>query len=337
MSGSEVVDNMLDVQYFHDVLPALASAQSSVRLFYEVKANLNRRQVQLLREAGVTHIQPGIESLSDHVLKLMRKGTTALQNIQLLKWCNEFNVRVDWNILYGFPGETQDDYDAMLKLLPAVRSLSRPPTCGPVRMDRFSPYYDEPDAFGLTNVRPIAPYKYIYPFDGRSLSKIAYCFDFDYEPAVDPTGSAARVIDYVDAWRRDPETGTLSSIVRPDGTLVLVDTRSNATQPDFTLSGVQRVAYDYCDAWRSGAAVTHYLQQEFPDQEFAEERVLDFLDSLVANRLMVTDGARYLSLAIPAASVRTGSDRAPLLPVEQADSPSQPATSPGPSTSRAGP
>ena len=44
-------------------------------------------------------IQPGIESLSDHVLKLMRKGTTALQNIQLLKWCREYGVQPEWNLL----------------------------------------------------------------------------------------------------------------------------------------------------------------------------------------------------------------------------------------------
>jgi len=55
--------------------------------FYEVKANLTRVQVSALRAAGVTRIQPGIESLSDHVLKLIGKGTCGLRNVQLLKWC----------------------------------------------------------------------------------------------------------------------------------------------------------------------------------------------------------------------------------------------------------
>ena len=45
--------------------------------------------MRLLRDAGVTTIQPGIESFSDRVLKLMKKGVTGLQNIQLLKWCKE--------------------------------------------------------------------------------------------------------------------------------------------------------------------------------------------------------------------------------------------------------
>ena len=35
----------------------------------------------------------------------MRKGVTAIQNVQLLKWCFEYDVEPSWNILYGFPGE----------------------------------------------------------------------------------------------------------------------------------------------------------------------------------------------------------------------------------------
>lgn len=323
----EVVDNMLDMKYFHDMLPALGRAQWPVRLFYEVKANLTRRQVQILQEAGVYHIQPGIESLSDHVLSLMHKGTTALRNIQLLKWCKEYDIAVDWNILYGFPGETQEDYDFILELLPSIRFLSPPPTCGPVRMDRFSPYYNTPEQFGLINVRPIAPYKYLYPFDDQSLSRIAYCFDFDYEPDVAPTGYASKVIEYVEAWHREPETGALSSAIRPDGALALIDTRSDATQPEYMLSGLEKAAYEYCDALHSGTDVARYFRRVFPEVELTEQRVLNFLDSLVANRLMVTDGVRYLGLAIPANSVQAASDRAAPLPVVQADGAPHPTSS----------
>lgn len=62
----EVVDNILDMKYFTDLLPAVAREGRSWEIFYEVKANLNRQQVALLRAAGVSRIQPGVESLSDH-------------------------------------------------------------------------------------------------------------------------------------------------------------------------------------------------------------------------------------------------------------------------------
>lgn len=300
----EVVDNMLDLKYFDDMLPALARKKWPVRLFYEVKANLSREQVQLLQAARVDHIQPGIESLSDHVLKLMRKGTTALRNIQLLKWCKENHIRADWNILYGFPGETQEDYEAMLELLPSIRFLSLAPTAGPMRVDRFSPYFKAPARFGLTNLRPMAPYKYLYPFARQSLMRIAYCFDYDYEPAVDPRGYARKVADYAADWKCHPETGSLSFVPRPDGSLTLLDTRSIASLSEVTLTGLERAAYEFCDSLHSVGAVARRLHELFPEVEFVDDRLLRFLDSLVANRLMVTDGKHYLSLAIPVEPVR---------------------------------
>jgi ribosomal peptide maturation radical SAM protein 1 len=298
MTNVEVVDNILDMKYFHDMLPALARAGRALQIFYEVKANLSRAQVQILHEAGVSRIQPGIESLSDHVLKLMRKGTTALRNIQLLKWAQEFGITVEWNILYGFPGETSEDYRRMLALLPAIRFLRPPCATGPIRLDRFSPYHNSPSEFGLINVRPLKTYHYLYPFDEESLSRIAYYFDFDYEADRDPTGYAADVVAYVHEWRSNPQSGTLCSVSRPDGSLVILDSRPGATVPELILSGLECAAYEFCDELRGGNGIVRHLRALFPGVEFSDQQVLDFLDSLVSNKLMVTDGSNYLSLAL---------------------------------------
>ena len=130
------VDNILDMRYFRDVLPRLRDRPLGLTLFYETKANLTKAQVQLLRDAGVLAIQPGVESLSSHVLQLMRKGVTALQNIQLLKWCSQYQVTAAWNLLYGFPGETVEDYEALAGTLDALWHLPPPHAVGAVRMDR---------------------------------------------------------------------------------------------------------------------------------------------------------------------------------------------------------
>jgi ribosomal peptide maturation radical SAM protein 1 len=300
----EAVDNILDMKYFNDVLPSLAQVRPPVSLFYEVKANLTRKQVQLLHLAGVHRIQPGIESLSDNVLKLMRKGTTGIRNIQLLKWCKQYKIAVDWNILYGFPGETREDYRATLELMRAIRFLPPPTACGPVRLDRFSPYYNSPGEFGLTNVRPLQAYEYLYPFDAGSRSRIAYYFNYDYQADVNSLGYADEVIRYAEAWKQHPEMGAPSSILRPDGTLVIVDTRSDALLQQLSLSGLERAAYEHCDEMHSVSSVVTHLRQMFSGAPCAEAQVRGFLDSLVSNRLMVTDGEHYLSLAIPVESVQ---------------------------------
>ncbi len=300
----EVVDNILDMKYFNDMLPALARAERSLQIFYEVKSNLSRAQVRLLSEAGVNRIQPGIESLSDHVLKLMRKGTTALRNIQLLKWAQEYDVIVEWNILYGFPGETVDDYRRTLELLPAIRFLRAPCATGPIRLDRFSPYHNAPAEFGLHNVRPMKSYGYLYPFDQEVVGRISYYFDFDYGEECDPTGIAADVIAFINDWKANPAPGTLNATTRHDGTLLLRDTRPGATVPELGLSGLEQAAYEVCDELQSGPNIVRHLRAAFPEVEFADELVYGFLESLVNNRLMVTDGSNYLSLAIRTPAIK---------------------------------
>ena len=133
-----VVDNILDMRYFRSVLPALAEGPR-LDLFWEVKANLSREQVCTLAAAGVNHVQPGIESMSDHVLGLLGKGTTVFRNVELLKWGREYGIHMDWNLLFGVLGEEPDDYTDQARLFRALTHLEPPSACGPIRFDRFSP------------------------------------------------------------------------------------------------------------------------------------------------------------------------------------------------------
>jgi ribosomal peptide maturation radical SAM protein 1 len=299
----QFTDNILDMKYFDTVLAELAERRLPVQFFYEVKANLSRHQVQRLAEAGVCRIQPGIESMSGRVLKLMRKGTTPLRNIQLLKWCKEFGIEADWNVLYGFPGETQHDYDQMLELLQAIRFLGVPSGCGPLRLDRFSPYHNAPESFGLRNVRPLTVYKFLYQADEARLAQIAYHFDFDYVPETDPKGCFASVVSYVDEWRRNLEKGALWIGARDDLRLILIDTRSDACAAEFELRDAEKLVYEYCDELRSLPMIAERLAAADAELPFDQEDLVAFLDSLIANHLMVSDGTHYLSLAIPSPSL----------------------------------
>ena len=67
-------DNILDHRYFKDLIPMLQEERAYDEMFFEVKANLRKERLMALRDAGITRLQPGIESLSNPVLKLMKKG-----------------------------------------------------------------------------------------------------------------------------------------------------------------------------------------------------------------------------------------------------------------------
>lgn len=304
----EVVDNIIDMGYFKTLLPELVRANRGLRLFYEVKANLNRKHLDMLRQAGVYRIQAGIESMSNHVLKLMRKGTTAFTNLQILKWAAEYGLVADWNLLYNFPGETPQDYDEMLTLLRSVRFLNPPTGYGPIRLDRFSPYYDNSNAYGFTNIRPIAPYPYLYPFENERLQKIAYYFDYDYENSSDPDSYTAAVVDYVRDWQNNPERGALHALPRPDGTLALVDSRANAVYNEYSLDGPAKAVYEFCDTAHILNAVVKHVQASFPEYELGETTVRALLEWMVACNWMVTQDGYYFSLALNATPLPAPAD-----------------------------
>lgn len=292
-----MVDNILDMSYFKTLLPLLAKRPLRRHIFYETKANLSRSQVRLLALAGVSNIQPGIESLSDHVLELMRKGTTALRNIQLLKWCKEYRVNVDWNILYGFPGETDEDYTAMLDFLPDIRHLQGPSGSGPIRLDRFSPYYETPEAFGLKNLRAMEVFKYLYPFGNQIINRIACYFDFDYSASRAISQKAKSVINYIAVWSKDPTPGELS-VVDKSQSLIITDTRSTRNATSYELRGYDRVVYLLCDEVAGSARIHRNLSALFPGETFNKNDLKALLDSLTANGLMIRDGDLHLALGV---------------------------------------
>jgi hypothetical protein len=189
-------------------------------------------------------------------------------------------------------------------VLPSIRFLDPPCACGPLRLDRFSPYFDHPSHFGIRNIRALRSYRHLYPFSEQTLRNIAYYFDFEYSPDTDPRGFAKDVILYVEEWRRNPEKGTLIGLRRADGNLVLEDTRVCATVQHFVFSGLEQVAYEFCDRAHSVAAIERHLRQRFPDAAFEEANLRAFLDSAVASHLMVRQGDRYLSLALAIGELR---------------------------------
>jgi len=183
-----MVDNILDMNYLTSVLPALAAADYDFRMFYEVKANLRRSQVQALADAGVVRVQAGIESLNSRVLSIMDKGVTGCQNVRTMRDAESIGVWVEWNYLYGFPGETTDDYASVIEQLPALHHLPPPGMVGRLAIERFSPYFDRPE-LGFAELRPHPQYSLIYDLPEAELFDLGYLFE------APPRGIDATVAD----------------------------------------------------------------------------------------------------------------------------------------------
>jgi magnesium-protoporphyrin IX monomethyl ester (oxidative) cyclase len=160
-----------------------------------------------MSRAGVTRIQPGIEALATPSLKALKKGTTACGNIALLKNCVTFGVTPLWNFLIGIPREDHPDavYAKYADEIPKLHHLPPPWAVFKVRVDRFSPYFMQPQQYGLA-LTPKAFYRFVYPFDDRTLFDLAYYFDDEHAGGAAYAEAAAKwqpiLHGLVSTWNR---------------------------------------------------------------------------------------------------------------------------------------
>ncbi len=190
-----MIDNVMPHTYFRTLLPRLSAEITGASFFYEQRANLSLPQILALKRAGVTSIQVGVESLSSHLLSLMKKGVLARQNLMSLRNARVLGVDVNWNLLWGLPGDNVEAYKEILALIPLIHHLQPPLLMGHVSIDRFSPYLSRPAQFDVRNVKPLAGYYDFLPKEAE-VERIAYFFTAEY-----PCGSHDRIEVVSDLWR----------------------------------------------------------------------------------------------------------------------------------------
>ncbi|WP_433528489.1 RiPP maturation radical SAM C-methyltransferase [Micromonospora sp. CA-263727] len=215
------VDNIIDNDYYDDMLPLLANLDWDLRIHYEVKSNMKQGQLVALRDAGVVLIQPGIESLVSSVLKLMDKGVSATHNIRTLRDGESAGLTVSWNWLVGFPGEIAADYEAVLPQVKALVHLQPPMGVSRIALERFSPYFDRPE-LGFPERRPAEIYKHVYDLDKALLQDLVYLFDTD-DAGIDRDLERS-VGEAIKAWQDGYPESSLTSHVS-DSAIRILDRR----------------------------------------------------------------------------------------------------------------
>lgn len=263
-------DNIMPLSYLQTVLPELATWDKKPGLFYEVKANLKYEQLELMCRAGMTQIQPGIESLSTNVLKLMRKGISGIQNLVLLRNCTSLNLYALWNILYGFPGEQVSDYASFPVLFPKIEHFRPPGYCVPIVVDRFSPHHKDPEGFGIGSYKPYPGFAALFP-PGAPLMELGYHFISQHTTAFMSDGDALdRLHSAYDAWHQqwapDARPPILTALdVGPGAPVVIADTRRIAQRKMTPISREQDAALRYFDAPRKVEQVEPEMAERLPE------------------------------------------------------------------------
>jgi len=247
-----LVDNALDLRFVRTLAPRLAARPRRLNIFVELRATLPKDHLRALVDAGMTWLQPGIESFSPEALALMNKGCSAAQNIAFLKWSRQLGANVGYNILHGLPGEDDAWYAEMATLLPKLAHLQHAAAI-PIQLCRYSDYFNHPARYGV-ELAPSELYAHVYPLAEADLRDLVYYFD---DVAARPRDGLARpglaaleraLADWRAAWAGDAPP-TLTMTPEGDGARIF-DTRPAAGAPatSYTIAALERQLLERCDA-----------------------------------------------------------------------------------------
>ncbi|MBU4463068.1 MAG: hypothetical protein KKB05_03890, partial [Proteobacteria bacterium] len=267
-----------------------------LRLFAEIRANTSYEVLKAMRLAGVEEVQIGIEALSTRLLKKFNKGTTCIQNLEIMKNCEELGIADISNLILCFPGSDITDVKETL------RSLDFAFPFHPLRVVNFwlglgSPVWENRHTSGLTAVFNHPNYAALFPPDVfQSISFMIQSFRMDrvYQKKL-----WQPVKQKVKAWKKSYallHSGLSYSPIlsfRDGGDFLIIRQKRPGADPlTHRVNGIYRNIYLFCRTNRSLKRII----ADFP--QIGEDRIIKFLKMMNGKKLIYEENSRYLSLAV---------------------------------------
>jgi ribosomal peptide maturation radical SAM protein 1 len=290
------VDNLLPAKQSGKIFQGLSKLGKDLRLFGEIRAATPLPVLQAMKDAGTAEVQIGIEALSTSLLQKINKGTTAIQNLQIMKQCEELGISSVSNLVIHFPTSTVEDVNETLRALDFALPF-RPLKCVDFWLGLGSPVWRNAQSFGLKAIANHPHYRALFPphiYRSMSLIIQSYRGDLTFQKKLwRPVEMKVREWgkDYY-GLRDSPAGSPLLSFRDGRDFLIIRQKRPGAAPLTHRLVGTSRAIYLFCRKHRSLKRIAAH----FPT--IRRRQIVAFLKMMVDKRLMFEDKGRYLSLAM---------------------------------------
>jgi len=284
----DVTDICLPPDVIKPLCERLSSLDCDFDIFWEARADLCKDDLIALFGAGVRTLQVGIESFSSKLLRKIGKGTDQLGNVYFLKSAIEAGIDIVWNLMYGFPEETEEDYEQTISVMQHIVHFTPPANLVKFRAERHSMYHEE----GRCTV-PAPVYELVLSNENwhTDFADVACYFSIlTSKINEEKINELKRVYD---EWKSNHSRYRLDYLVGP-GFVKIVDKRSPETV-EYTLCGWQGETYLMCGHIAYFRKVHDKLKEKF---DIEEDSLREFLNFLVGKGLIITEEDQYLGLAL---------------------------------------
>jgi ribosomal peptide maturation radical SAM protein 1 len=290
------MDNLLPLRSSGEIFQGLDNLGKDLRIFGEIRATTPGEVLEAMKAAGIEEVQVGIEALSTKLLQRLNKGTTAIQNLEIMKNCEALGISCISNLILHFPGSDAEDVEETRRALEFALPF-RPLKCVGFWLGLGSPVWQNRQAFGLVAVSNHPKYAALFPpHIHRSMDLMiqSYKGDLGYQRKLwQPVRMKVRA--WESAFQALHDGLSKSPILSfRDGRdfMIIRQRRLNAEPVTHRLVGTSREIYLFCEKHRS----LKRIEERFP--KVGEEKILPFLKMMVDKRLMFEEKGRYLSLAV---------------------------------------
>ncbi len=286
-------DNALPPKEADRFFGTLAGKETDYDFFAEVRVITDPDTLRRYRKSGLSTIQVGIESLSTSLLKKMKKGTTAIENIAAMRQSSEAGIQLDGNLIIEFPGSSAEEVQETLNNLDFVLPYT-PLSTASFFLGHGSPVAKAPGSFGVLAVTQHPKNTKLFPPELlQNLNMLIKGYRGDRNRQRKQWKEVATKIESWNEFhsRRNPLQPPLSY---RDGNSFLLIRQEQLSGPTLQhrLQGTSRKIYLFCRKIRSMEEII----QEFPFIKVAALRV--FLLDLHAKRLIFHDNNQFITLAI---------------------------------------
>jgi len=284
------LDNIMRANGAIELAEGIKRLSSQFRIFYEFRANLKPIEFVALWEAGLRDVQFGIEALSTSLLRRIGKGTTAIQNLQAMRLCAEFSVANGANLIFDFPGATQEDVDETARVIPYALAYEAPSVTR-FHLGVSSTVDSLREEFGICNVRNNDTLRPGFPPDVfERLKLFDLSFDSDHPP-VDWSGIGTAL----EKWRKlaQPKRDRPLLYYQDGGSFLAVYDFRFGDLRQGNLTGLEREILLYATQIRSVDQIARRCSVRTGDA-----RIEVALEALLEAQIMFREGQHYLSLPL---------------------------------------
>ena len=261
--------------------------------FAELRTGHSRQDLAVMASGGLKDVQVGIEALSTSLLARLGKGTSAMNNLAVMRHCTELGINLQANLILHFPGSSDEEIRQTMENLDFAWPFASLKTVS-FWMGMESPVCRHPARFGIKAKGPHRFYSLLFPHStADKLEALILEYRGDrkkqrrmwkkVEKKVKEMKRAKAALSDTQGLLtyRDGRQFLIIRQVLPDGTIL----RHRLTGPSRSLylACLEPVSLDYLAETAEG---------------LPREKIAAFVDDLHAKRLMFREGERVISLAI---------------------------------------